>query len=82
MLVDSGSSISLLQDSVATVYSRQIERAAKGLELTSAEGKEIPVLGCITLPLCLRNLRVNHNFVVIHSLISPVILDYRFSTEI
>ena len=41
MLVDSGSSISLIQESVATAYSRQIERAPKGLELTSAEGKDI-----------------------------------------
>ena len=78
MLVDSGSSISLIQESVATAYSRQIERAPKGLELTSAEGKEIPVLGCITLPLCLGKLRVNHNFVVVHSLISPVILGIDF----
>ena len=78
LLVDSGSSISLIQESVATAYYRQIDRAPKGLELTSAEGKEIPVLGCITIPLCLGNLQVNHNFVVIPSLISPVILGIDF----
>ena len=59
-------------------YSRQIEKAPKGLELTSAEGKEIPVIGCITLPLCLRKLQANHNFVEVHSLISPVILGIDF----
>lgn len=56
MLVDSESSISLIQESIATAYSRQIEGAPKGFELVSAEGKEIPILGCITLPLCLGKL--------------------------
>ena len=78
MLVDSGSSVSLMQESVSTAYSRHIERAPKGLKLTSAEGKEIPVIGCITVPLCLGKLQVNYNFVVVHSLISPVILDVDF----
>ena len=40
MLVDSGLSISLMQESVATAYSRQIERAPNGLELTLAEEKK------------------------------------------
>ena len=78
MLVDSGSSISLIQESVATAYSRQIERARKGLQLTSAEGIEIPVIGCITLPLHLGKLQVNHYFMVVQSLISPVILGIDF----
>ena len=78
MLVDSGSSISLIQEGVATAFSRQIERTPKRLDLISAEGKQIPVLGCITLPLCLGKLQVNHNFVVVHSLIAPVILGVDF----
>ena len=57
MLVDSGSSISLIQEGVATAFSRRIEKSPKGLQLISAEGKEIPVLGCITLPLWLGNLK-------------------------
>ena len=78
MLVDSGSSISLIQESVATAFSRTIEKSPKGLQLISAEGKEIPVLGCITLPLRLGKLKVNHNFVAVHSLITPVILGVDF----
>ena len=46
--------------------------------MISAEGKEIPFLGCITLPLRLGNLKVSHNFVVLHSLIAPVILGVDF----
>ena len=38
----------------------------------------MPVLGCITLPLRLGKLKVNHNFVVVHSLIAPVILGVNF----
>lgn len=32
--------VDMLVDFVATAYSKQIERAPKGLELTSAEGKD------------------------------------------
>ena len=56
MLVNFGSSISLIQVSVATAHSRQIERAPKVLELTSAEGKEIPIIGCSRLSWCLETL--------------------------
>ena len=77
-VVDSGSSISLIQEGVAIAFSRPIEKSPKGLQLISAEGKEIPVLGCITLPLRLGKLKVNHNFVVVHSLIAPVILGVNF----
>ena len=44
MLVNSGLSISLIQERATTAYSRQTERAPKGLELTSIEEKEIFVI--------------------------------------
>ena len=78
MLVDSGSSISLIQESVATAYSKEIKRPPKRLELISADGKEMPVIGCITLPLCLDKLQLTHDFLVVHSLIAPVILGVDF----
>ena len=68
----------LIQESVATAYSKEIKRPPKRLELTSADGKEIPVIGCITLPLCLDKLQVTHDFVVVHFLIAPVILGVDF----
>ena len=40
MLVDSGSSISLMQESVATAFSRTIEKSPKGLQLISAAFKK------------------------------------------
>ena len=52
MMVDSGSSISLIEESVAKAYVTKTEVPPKGLQLVSAEGKEIPVVGCTTLPVC------------------------------
>ena len=78
MMVDSGSSISLIEESVAKAYVTKTEAPPKGLQLVSAEGKEIPVVGCTTLPVCLADLIVNHKFVVVQSLISPIILGIDF----
>ena len=62
MLVNSERSISLIQEGVVTAFSRQIEKSPTGLQLISAEGNEIPVLGCITLSLGLGKLKVNQRF--------------------
>ena len=39
IMIDSGSSISLIQESVAVAYARKMETPAKRLQLVSAEGK-------------------------------------------
>ena len=52
-MLDSGSSIALIPESIATAFSRPIEAAPNGLRLVSAAGNTISVLGCITLPVCL-----------------------------
>ena len=78
MMVDSGSSLSLIQESIAAAYSKRMKAPPEGLELVSAEGKRIPVLGHITLFLSLEKLQVTHNFVVVQSLIAPVILGVDF----
>ena len=78
MMLDSGSSISLVQESVAIAFSRPIEAVPSGLKLVSAAGDTISVLGCITLPVCLGKLHVKHPLVVVRSLIAPVILGVDF----
>ena len=65
MMVDLGSSISLIQESVIWTYMTQTKATPKGIHLISAEGKEIPGVGCTTLPIHLAGLKVNHNFVVV-----------------
>ena len=67
--MDSGSSISLMMESFAK--NCQNQAAPKGLKLVSAAGEPIPVIGVGTL-------HVDHNFVVVHSLITPVILGIDF----
>jgi len=78
MMVDSGSSVSLIEESVARAHVTKTEVPPKGLQLISAEGKEIHVLGSVTLPVRLAGLKVSHSFVVVQSLISPVILGIDF----
>ena len=62
MLVNSGSSISLIQKGVPTAFSQQIEKSPKGLQLIPVKGKEIPVLEFITISQQLGKPQVNHKF--------------------
>ena len=78
IMLDSGSSISLIQESIVTPFSDLNKISPSGLQLTSASGDNIPILGCITLPLCLGELQTSHPLVVVKSLITPVILGLDF----
>ena len=78
VIINSGSSISLIQKGVPIAFSRQIEKSLKGLQLIPVKGKEIPVLEFITISQQLGKLQVNHNFMVVHSLIALVILGVDF----
>ena len=75
-MMDSGSSISLMMESFAKNYRNQA--APKGLKLVSAAGEPIPVIGEVVAPVSVGTLHVDHNFVVVHSLITPVILGIDF----
>jgi len=63
MMVDSGSPISLIEESVAKAYMARTEK-----NFSWSQQKEWRYLFC----------KVNHNFVVVQSLISPVILGIDF----
>ena len=73
-MLDSGSSTSLIQESIATPFSDKNKISPPGLQLTSASGDNILILGCTTLPLCIGELQMSHPLVVVKSLITPVIL--------
>ena len=81
IMLDSGSSISLIQESIVTPFSDKNNISPSGLQLTSASGDNIPILGCITLPLCIGELQTSHSLVVVKSLITPVILGLDFSQK-
>ena len=76
VMMDSGSSISLMMESFAKNYQNQA--ALKGLKLVSAAGEPIPVIGEVAAPISVGTLHVDHNFVVVYSLITPAILGIDF----
>ena len=57
-MLDSGSTISLIQESTAALFSREHKILPYGLQLMSASNScdNIPTLGCVTLPLSIREL--------------------------
>ena len=75
-MIDSGSSISLVRGSLTSYH--KLNAAPRDLQLVSAAGESIPILGQISLPIQLGGLKVNHLFVVVRSLITPVILGIDF----
>jgi len=77
VMMDSGSSISIIMESF-TKRSYQNQAAPKGLKLVSAAGTPISVIGQVVAPIQVGNLRVDHNFLVVHSLIAVVILGMDF----
>ena len=78
MMVDSGSSISLIEQSVAAGFSTEANVTESSIRLVSAAGDNIPTLGYTTLSVHLGPLKTNHSLVIVHLLISPVILGLDF----
>ena len=76
IMIDSGSSVSLVRGSLTSYH--KLNAVPRDLQLVSAAGESIPILGQITLPIQLGGLKVNHLFVVVRSLITPVILGIDF----
>ena len=78
IMSESGSSISFIQESVAAAFSTEYNTVSFGSKLVSASGDNIPVLGCMTLSLCIGEVQASHPLVVVQSLIVPVILGLDF----
>ena len=76
VMIDSGSSISLVRGSLTSDH--KLDTAPRDQQLVSAAGEPIPIIGQITLPIQLGGLKVDHLFVVDRSLITPVILGIDF----
>ena len=78
IMLDSGSSVSLIQEGVVTDFLGEKTPSPVGLTLVSAAGEDIPVLGCITVPLGIGLLQVSHSLIIVQFLIAPVILGLDF----
>ena len=78
MMLDSGSTISLIQESVVTGLPAVKQLALNELQLVSAAGEPIPVVGRVVLPVQVGGLHVEHPMIVVQSLITQVILGMDF----
>lgn len=78
-MLDSGSSVSLVQQGVL-LHARGIERVEKKkpLRLVTASGDSLLILDHIRAPIKLGELELVHEFVVVESLVAPVILGIDF----
>ena len=79
MMLDSGSSVSLVQKDVLSEVSGVCAAASRELRLATAAGEPIPVLGYVSAPVKVGQVSVEHPFVVVKSLIAGVIHGIDFS---
>ncbi|MCY3928892.1 MAG: retropepsin-like aspartic protease, partial [Acidobacteria bacterium] len=77
--MDSGSSISFVIESLVSDLPHDPSNSLpQGVQLVSAAGDPIPVIGNVTASIRVGNLTVYHPLVVVQSLIVPVILGMDF----
>ena len=78
-MLDLGSSVSLVQSEVLQ-KARGIEqvKGAKPLRLVTASGNSLPIVDHIRAPIRIGKLKLMHEFVVVQSLVAPVILGTDF----
>ena len=78
IMLDSGSSISLIRQEVLpkTQGIVKIVSVNPPVQLVTASGDHLPIVDHVTAPVQLGKLEMMHNFVVVESLVSPVIRDF------
>ena len=78
-MLDSGSSVSLVQCDVCS-QARNVVRveARRPLQLVTASGEKLPIVGHVRVPVKLGELELLHDFVVVENLVAPVILGVDF----
>ena len=79
MMLDSGSSVSLVQQSVLPQARGIVQaKATQPLRLVTASGDDLPSLNHIRAPIEIGELKFMHDFVVVGSLVAPLILGVDF----
>ncbi len=83
VMLDSGSSVSLIRQEVLprTHGIVKIVPAKPPVQLVTASGDHLPIVDHVQAPVQLGELAMIHNFVVVESLVSPVILRVDFLQE-
>ena len=79
IMLDSGSSVSLVQSRVLDNARNVVPvKAVKPLRLVTASGDQLPIVRHVRAPVKLGELQLLHDFVVVDSLVAPVILGVDF----
>ena len=81
VMLDSGSSVSLIQQEVLERAKGVTKTKAKPLQLVTAAGNPLPILDHVRVAVKLGELEIMHNFVLVENLVSPVILGVDFLHE-
>jgi len=78
-MLGSGSSVSLVQVNTLEQVSNVVEVAtARHIQLITASGDQLPILKHVKAPVQLDELCVTHEFIVVNTLVAPVILGIDF----
>ena len=78
LMLDSGSSVSLVQHDVLQDAHNITQVAARPIQLVTASGDQLPILQHIKALVQLGELNVSHEFVVVKTLVAPLILGIDF----
>ena len=78
MMLDSGSTVSLIQERIATSLPAVKQLALNELQLASAAGEPIPVVGHVVLPVQVGGVCAEHLMIVVRSLITQVMMGMDF----
>ena len=82
MMLDSGSSVSLIQKDVLSRAQDVVRiKTTKPLRLVTTSGDQLPILDHVSALVQVGELHVRHEFVVTESLVAPVILGVDFLHE-
>ena len=79
-MLDSGSSVSLLSQDTAVQVTGAIAQPLPQIQLQTASGESLPIIDYVSVDVQIGKMKtpVRHNFIIVSSLIAPVILGIDF----
>ena len=80
IMLDSGSSVSLLSQDTAVQVTGAIAQPLPQIQLQTASGESLPIIDYVSVDVQIGKMKtsVRHNFIIVSSLIAPVILGIDF----
>ena len=84
IMLDSGSSVSLLSQDTAVQLTGATSQPLPHIQLQTASGEALPIMDYVSVDVQLNKMKTSvcHNFIIVSSLIAPVILGIDFFSNI